>query len=239
MKNCSSLKFIVCLGLSFVATSCVVYHPHNVDIPLLQEQGEVELDASLSLSAPLMGAPALNASVSYAPFNHVGVQAAVSLANFPTYYAQGAAGGFLPFGNMVLEGYAGYGYGNTFHEIDKNVAEKTYRVTGHYSLVFGQVNFGWVNLVEGLLDVGFGLKGGVMYPDFGKYQVTGNEESTLLETHTDHHLLLQPQFVIRAGWKQVKLSLNIGAAHLTDWPESNNYFNYERISVGAGVHFEF
>ena len=41
MKNCSILKFIICLGLSFVATSCVVYHPHNVDIPLLQEQERI------------------------------------------------------------------------------------------------------------------------------------------------------------------------------------------------------
>lgn len=31
----------------------------------------------------------------------------------------------------------------------------------------------------------------------------------------------------------------MGYAYITDWTEAYNYFNYERMSVGLGVHFDF
>ena len=51
------------------------------------------------------------------------------------------------------------------------------------------------------------------------------------------HLLLQPQCVVRVGWQSVKISFNAGYAFLNDGPD-NNYFNYEKLSVGLGVHFD-
>ena len=69
--------------LALSTTSCVVYHPHNVDIPLLHEKGELQADASFSLSAPLLAAPALNASIAYAPMDVLGLQGGFEMAARP------------------------------------------------------------------------------------------------------------------------------------------------------------
>ena len=225
------------LTLSF--SSCVIYHPHNIDIPLLHEKGELEVDASVSLSAPLLGAPAANVSCSYAPFKSVGVQVAGSFSDINSFYVQAAAGGFHPMGHSVIEGYVGYGYGMSVHNTPQKKDETHYRVDGHYSLLFGQLNLGWVNLADGVFDIGFGLKGGLMSPVFEKTHVLENGETVFMEGFTGHNFLLQPQIMVRTGWKQIKLSFNMGYAYLTDWPDENNYFNYERISIGLGVHFDF
>lgn len=227
------------LLLTALATSCVIYHPHNVDIPLLHEKGEMELNASLSLSAPLLGAPAANVSFSYAPLNYVGLQTAVSFSDINSFYAQAAGGGFLPLGKTVIEGYAGYGYGTSVHNINSNLKDETVRVDGHYNLAFGQVNLGWVNLVDSTLDVGLGFKGGRLYTDFEKIQLLENGETSLMDNLNSIHFLAQPQLMFRVGWPHIKFSLNIAYAFLTNWPESNNYFNYDRFSVGVGMHFDF
>lgn len=239
MKRTSIILLALSLLLTVLTTSCIVYHPHNVDIPLLHEKGEMELDASLSLSMPLLGAPAANATFSYAPFNSVGLQAAVSLSDINSFYAQAAGGGFLPMGKTVIEGYVGYGYGTSVHNINSNLKDETIRVDGHYNLVFGQVNLGWVNLVDSTLDVGFGFKGGKLYTDFEKIRLFEDGETSLMDNLNSIHFLAQPQFMVRAGWQHIKFSLNIAYAFLTNWPESNNYFNYDRFSVGVGMHFDF
>lgn len=225
------------LTLSF--SSCVIYHPHNIDIPLLHEKGELAVDASVSLSAPLLGAPALNGTLSYAPLNHMGVQVAGSFSDINSFYAQAAAGGFIPMGNAVLEGYVGYGYGTSVHNTPQKMDDTHYRVDGHYGLLFGQLNLGWVNLANGIFDIGFGLKGGILSPDFDKKRVLEDGETEFMESYIGHNYLLQPQIMVRTGWKQIKFSFNMGYAYLTDWPEENNYFNYEHISIGLGVHFDF
>ena len=235
----NSIKSLICVILSLFATSCVVYHPHNVDIPLLHQKGELEVDANCSLSVPLLEGSAFNATVSYAPLNHVGVQVAGSFSDINSFYAQAAAGGFIPMGNAVLEGYVGYGYGTSVHNTPQKKDDTHYRVDGHYGLLFGQLNLGWVNLANGIFDIGFGLKGGILSPDFDKKRVLENGETEFMESFIGHNYLLQPQIMVRTGWKQMKFSFNIGYAYLTDWPEENNYFNYEHISIGLGVHFDF
>lgn len=202
MKKTSIILLALPLMLTTLFGSCVIYHPHNVDIPLLREKGEVDVDANFSMSVPLMGAPAFNGTLSYAPLNHVGVQAAASLSNINSYYLQAAGGGFLPMGsNAVLEGYVGYGFGTSVHK--SNISEdNTYRkVDGHYNLCFAQVNTGWVNLLGGIFDVGFGFKGGLMFPNFEQNFIHSDESVEFEDRFTGQHILLQPQFMIRFGWK--------------------------------------
>jgi hypothetical protein len=239
MKITSIIKLALPLLLTSLFGSCVIYHPHNVDIPLLREKGEVDVDANFSPSAPLLGAPAFNGTVSFAPLNHVGIQAAVCMSNANSFYMQAAGGGFLPMGdNAVLEGYAGYGFGTSVHKSDISGENSYNKVHGHYNLVFGQVNTGWVNLLGGIFDIGFGFKGGLMMPNFEKDLVHANGEVVKEKELTDSHVLLQPQFMVRMGWQQVKLSLNIGYAYLSNWHDTYGYFNFEPISVGLGVHFD-
>jgi hypothetical protein len=177
MKKKSIIKLALPLLLTSLFGSCVIYHPHNVDIPLLREKGEVDVDANFALSAPLLGAPAFNGTVSFAPLNHVGIQAAVCMSNANSFYMQAAGGGFLPMGdNAVLEGYAGYGFGTSVHKSEISGENSYNKVHGHYNLVFGQVNTGWVNLLGGIFDIGFGFKGGLMMPNFEKDLVKANGE---------------------------------------------------------------
>ena len=225
--------------LAGVVTSCVVYHPHNADIPLLHEKGEMQVDASASISAPLLAHPALNASFSYAPLNAVGLQASFSITELNTFYAQALAGAFHPFGKTVLEGYLGYGYGISCNDNINTIRDMHYRVDGYYNLYFGQVNFGWVNLVEGDVDFGVGIKGGMMQSQWEKVLLQEDGTEKLEETLDTPHLLLEPQMVFRIGGQKLKFSINVSYAYLTDWPNDNNYFNYERFSASLGLHFRF
>lgn len=234
-KNCLFLMLL----LAWLVSSCVVYHPHNADIPLLHEKGEMQLDASASLSAPLLAHPALNASFSYAPLQSIGLQASFSITELNTFYAQALAGTFFPFGKTVLEGYLGYGYGISCNDNINTIRDVHYRVDGYYNLYFGQVNLGWVNLVEGDIDFGVGVKGGVMQSLWEKVLLQEDGTEKLEETLDSPHLLLEPQLMFRIGGQKVKFSVNASYAYLTDWPTENNFFNYDRFSVSLGLHFRF
>ena len=239
MKRKAHTSLFLTLLLAGLASSCVVYHPHNADIPLLHEKGEMQIDASASISAPLLAHPALNASFSYAPLQDVGLQASFSITELNTFYAQALAGTFHPFGKTVLEGYLGYGYGISCNDNINTVRDIHYRVDGCYNLYFGQVNLGWVNLIEGDIDFGVGVKGGVMQSQWEKVLLQEDETEKLEETLDAPHLLLEPQVMFRIGGQKLKLSVNVSYAYLSDWPNENNFFNYERFSASLGLHFRF
>lgn len=237
-RNAHTVLFLTLL-LAGLASSCVVYHPHNADLPLLHEKGEMQVDASASLSAPLLAHPALNASFSYAPLSALGIQASVSVTNVNTFYAQALAGTFHPFGKMVLEGYLGYGYGMSCNNNINTVRDLHYRVDGHYNLYFGQVDLGWVSLLDGIIDFGMGVKGGMMHSQWEKVLLPEDSPETLEETFFGTHYLIEPQLMFRIGGQKVKFSINLSYAYLTDWPKENNFFNYERFSGSLGLHFRF
>ena len=239
MKRKTHSSLFSTLLLVGLVSSCVVYHPHNADIPLLHEKGEMQLDASASISAPLLAHPALNASFSYAPLQALGLQASFSITEWNTYYAQALAGTFFPFGKTVLEGYLGYGYGNSCNNNINTIRDVHYRVDGHYNLYFGQVNLGWVDLLDGEIDFGMGVKGGMMQSQWEKVLLQEDGTEKLEETLDTPHLLFEPQVMFRIGGQKVKLSINVSYAYLTDWPTENNFFNYDRFSASLGLHFRF
>ena len=229
---------IIAFAMSLFS-SCVVYHPHNTDIPLLREQGDLHLDGSLSMSAPLLAAPAINATVSYAPVNMLGLQAAASFTEVGTYHVQTAAGAFFPHGLSVLECYVGYAYGAFKHDTVSNLLNETYRTEGHYNLIFSQINFGWTGLDDDCIDVGMGLKFGLLTPTFDKYQLADDGTETPVIRYDTPSFLIQPQLMFRFGWPKFKFSFNVAYAALSDWPTEDNYFNYDRFSAGFGVHYKF
>ncbi|MBR3828537.1 MAG: hypothetical protein IKJ40_04520 [Bacteroidales bacterium] len=236
-KHCIRLAIIIIA--TFGISSCIVYHPHNAELPLLHKQGQMQAEGSLSMSAPLLVSPAINASFAYSPINKLATQAAVSITDFKNLYAQGAAGTYFPFGKAVLECYAGYGYGISYFDHRSESQTKKYYIDGHYNLVYGQVNFGWAELSDGDFDIGVGLKGGIMSPRWDKITIDDQGLRRIEETHDDAHFLLEPQLMLRFGWEQFKFSINASYAFLDGWPTDNNYFNYERFSVGLGIHFNF
>ena len=240
MKKLYSIRLVMPFLLAFGFSSCVVYSPHNADIPLLYERGQLQIDASASLSAPLLAVPAVNASVAYSPFNHVAVQGAASLSALNSIYAQGAVGTYFPFGNIVLECYAGYGYGYTnIDSIASTTASSGYRINGNYNLYYGQLNLGWAQLLDGYLDLGFGVKGGLLAPNWSRYKLSTDASNQVVAAHTDNHLLIEPQFILRLGGQHLKFTFNLSYAYLRGWPNSNIYLNYERISAALGIHYKF
>ena len=229
---------MTCL-LSFFHTSCVVYHPHPTDIPLLSEQGQWDVDANISMSAPLLVSPAINASVAYAPVNMLGLQAAASFTDVKDCHFQVAAGTWQTFGLAVLECYVGYAHGRSYNDTVSNLYHNTYYVDGYYNMPFSQINFGWKGLADNTIDVGFGLKGGLLNPHWNKIEMLDDGTEALAELHEEPHFLLEPQLMFRVGGEKIKISFNIMYAFLSNWPTENNYFNYERFGGGVGIHFTF
>lgn len=239
MKTSSLIRLFMPLLLAFTVSSCVVYHPHNVDISLLHQRGQLQLDGSLSLSAPLFAAPAVNATASYAPLNHMGVQAAASLTSPHYYYFQGAAGTWFTSGNFVAEGYLGYGYGRSLIDSASTSLTHNYQVDGNYDLYFGQINLGLADLANGHIDMGLGLKGGYLTPNFKQTEFLADGLTQEASTYADPSFLIQPQLMFRFGFSKLKFSFNLGYTYLTQWAFDNNYFNYDRLSLSAGVSYRF
>lgn len=227
---------IVSLLLTVLMSSCVMYRPHNIAIPLLEEQGDMQLDVSVTTSTPLLAVPTLDLSFAYAPLPLLGVQAAASVADFGNYHLQVAAGTYNKIGTSVLECYIGYARGASFDSTGST--NKHREISGYYNMVYSQINLGWNKVFDRNFDWGFGIKGGLMMPNWERVLIN-DEGTTLEETHDTPHFLLEPQLMMRFGNEKVKLTLSVSRAFLSEWPEDDNYINYNRMGFGAGVSFRF
>lgn len=222
----------------FLPSSCVMYHPHNVDIPLLQEPGEMQLDATVAMSAPLL-IPTANISYSYAPFKYVGMEAAANLTDWKNYHLQGAVGSYQPYNHFVLEEYLGLAYGYSHHE--NGTLENNHRtVEGPYRMFFSQINAGGVNLFGDNFDAGVGIRTGIVRPDWCNSVIDSTGAAVGEVEKLDRPLfVLEPQAMVRFGWEHFMFSFNFAFVFFADWPTENNFFNYDRFSMGLGFHFKF
>ena len=137
--------------LSATMSSCIVYHAPTTSLPLLAEKGEKQLEASLSASAPLGLAPALNVSFAYAPTDLLCTQAAVSFTNEKAFQAQLQAGIYKNFQPAVLEWYVGYAYGTSYSGKSSDLNKNNYYYDGYYQIPFTQLNFGFRKLLHGFV----------------------------------------------------------------------------------------
>lgn len=227
---------IVSLLILASLSSCVMYRPHNVAIPLLEEQGDMRLDASLTATTPLIASPTLDLSFAYAPLPLLGIQAAASVADFNNWQLQVAAGTYNPIGRSVLECYIGYARGSSFDSVSSSNHRR--EVSGYYNLFYSQINYGWNNLFNHHLDWGISLKGGLLSPHWERVLFNA-DGATLEDIHDSPHLLLEPQLMLRLGSESVKFTLSVSRAFISQWPENDNYLNYNRMGFGAGVSFKF
>lgn len=231
--------------LALTGTSCMMYHPHNVDIPMLHEQGDLRVDGSASLTLPLLDGSGMNATVSYAPLNHLGLLISGSVTDPQNCYAHAAVGTFWPFGKSVLECYVGAATGHSeYTQSGNNTSESTllrqgYYVSGPYNIVFGQLNFGWNNLLDDLIDIGVGLRGGALKPDWRHVDIDDEGAETLVDHKNSPLMLFEPQLVFRIGGEHVKMGFNVAYSLIPDWPTDNNYYNYSRFSVAIGLNYHF
>ncbi len=230
--------------LSFVSTSCVMYHPHSFDIPLLEEKGDMHVDANAAITFPLLDGSGLNATFAWAPLNMLGVQAAGSISDDGNYLIQAAAGTYQLFGSTVLECYIGAATGHSLYDKKKqdNNESKTnyYQIGGQYNMFFSQINVGWNHIANDHINIGLGVKGGLLRPNWSKNNYNPDTDTWTLDFKYDTpQFVLEPQLMFRAGGEQVKFSLNIAYSFIPNWPTDNSHINYTRFSFGAGVHFKF
>lgn len=235
--------------LSLMVTSCTVYHPQAVDIPLINHSGDTRVDASVSMSAWITpDVMNLNATVSHGFNDWLAGQVHVNYGG-DNYYGQVAPGYYLPLGSKsVLEAYVGYGYGGVNREDDddsKNYNDgspnrKSSEFFGHYHLPFVQFNLGWHDLVNSHLDIGFGFKAGAFLPDYEyhAYDESGAEIMSKREIYNNSNILLEPQVMLRVGGEKVKVSLKAGFAILSDFMNDEaKGMIYDFVTASLGLTY--
>lgn len=236
--------FAVIAGL--MVSGCSVYHPQSVDIPLINHQGDLRVDASLGMSWWLLpDAFTINGTASYGFTDHIAGQAHINWSG-DSWYGQIAPGYYLPFADVfVFEGYAGLGYGRgTRDNIDKDNsdnAKNNYSFSGNYYLPFVQGNLGVTAWALMHLDVAVALKAGLYLPNFDYFDVDGDNNTIpgTLENYGTTNFLLEPQLLIRFGGKFIRTNLKVGLCWMSDLSYSDTKFIYDYMTVSLGVTFCF
>ena len=225
-----------------VMCSCSVYHPQMTDVPLITHQGDGHAEYSASID--WMGVPIAienNLSISYGVTDWLAVQAAGSTDMGRGLYGQAAAGIYKAFGSAVVELYGGYGTGYCYND-DSKKSHSWYQ-QGRYQVGYGQLDFGWVGLIDGHLDIGFGLKGGMVYPDVTLWKEKVAEDgNTYMVRETDYkeqHLLVEPQLMLRVGGQHLKACIRLGCCDLTPVKKEAELLPYAPFSIAVGVNYRF
>ena len=188
-------------------SSCAVYYPQPVDIPLISEKGDLRIDAGgLLVSGVLVGG---HSTVSYGITNVLAAQVYASLDLVGRSYIQFAPGLFNSFENdRVIEFYGGYGFGADSWG-------------GSYQLAFSQFNIGKVGT---RFEHGFGLKGGYIFAQ--------NELYIHRNSPQENGWLIEPSVMLRYGNERVKFSTRINFL----WTESIPRENYMPLTMSVGVN---
>ena len=217
--------------LSTFATSCIMYQPQAVDIPLINHQNDIRIDGAVSAGYLLGIFPAINVTSSYG-FNNWGT--AQLHANWDLsrgYYLQAGAGAYMPYKNFVLEGYLGYGYGYKYYSKSDTSSPKK-EFFGNYQIPYAQRNMGWVDLANGKIDLGVGLKTGCYIPD-----ITDRWTSKEQKLINDPMLLFEPQAFFRVGGQHLKFTLRVS---MSFFPEDDGTgFLYAPFGASLGVNYRF
>lgn len=233
IRFCFFAAFALCL-----ATSCSVYHPQMVDVPLLTHKGDGHADLGVSMQWLLVPTSIeANVSGSYAATDWLAVQAAGVYDGSKTGYAQAAMGYYHPWEKFTFEAYLGGGLGHANSLGDKERETQKY-TEGDYRTLFVQLDAGWVSLLSGHLDLGMGVKGGLFFPDFVHYSATDSHGQRSMAQYDDMHTLIEPMLMLRVGGEHLKLSLKAGLTQLFR-KGADAQFDYSPIGVSAGINYRF
>lgn len=214
---------------SFLMLSCVAYQPQMVDIPLIHEKNDWRVDASASLVKTSVGT-----TVSYGLTDKMAVQmhGKVNIGDARDSYIQGSGGYYKHFQNdAVLELYGGIGYGNN-HTYSSGTGGD---LDGFQHLYFSQLNFGKINIANGKIDLGIGLKTGVLFSEMQDNDYYSNTPETGL-TYNHSMILGEPTAFIRFGGEHIKFNLKAGAVKMYQLSNTNHRFPFSWWNLGFGVN---
>ena len=215
------------LLLSLLAASCGVYSAQGTDIPLIDHRGMVNLNGNLSL-AHVQG----NASVGIT--DHLALATSFSFAERQKYYNQYMAGYYNPIGRGVLELYGGfgYGYGRQYYDHDPRMGVK-----GRYQIYFAQVDYGWNNLANNHIDLGFALKTGLLHSNL--HRIGTSTHYHYPELAPANHLLLEPSVQFRVGGQHLKFSITLAYSFISSSRMNNPaHFSYDPVNLLLGLNIK-
>lgn len=227
-------KTILCaLAATLMLSSCIVYHPQMVSLPLLKEKGETQIDASFSIDPLFL--PSANISAAHGLTDHLALQAAANLmpnGSNGCYYGQAAPGYYLPLPHsMVFEAYGGAGLGTSRYEPND---AKTEHYQADYQIGFAQCNFGFRDLTAAHIDLGIGLKGGIMHVNYSR-----EKADTPTKEGQGNTALIEPHLLVRLGGEHVKLTLQAGYTYLPQTYGQEAGFSYLPFNAALGMAFHF
>ncbi|HET8859814.1 hypothetical protein [Marivirga sp.] len=217
---------------SFLMLSCVAYQPQMADIPLIHEKKDLRIDAGLSLVKGNIGG-----TFSYGVSDKIAVQVHGNTMFDGTKhnYLQAAGGYYKHYNNnAVLELYGGLGYGNIYARQPSTGGH----MDGNQQLYFTQLNFGKISIDNGKIDLGIGLKTGLLFSEIqdNNYFYTPAEG----DLKYNYSILLgEPTAFIRFGGERIKFNLKAGAVAMHELSNSNQYFPFSWWNIGFGVNFNF
>ena len=233
--------FAAVAAVSLFAASCSIYHPQAVDMPLINHQGDLRIDANASASVWLILPDAinLNATASYGFNNWLSGQVHANYGG-DNWYLQAAPGAYMSLGGKaVFETYLGMGYGGSDHKDSGSGSDSSssqyYIYKGKYLLPFAQFNIGWRDL--GPVDIVFGVKTGAWLPDFeyNRYHADG----TVMEDRYVHYdtpnFLLEPQLQFGVGVQKAKFTMRVGYTWMSDLNDASDKMYHDFLTLGAGV----
>jgi hypothetical protein len=210
-------------------SSCIVYHPQTIDIPLISEKNDLRVDAGISV------VPSAHATISYGLTNKVSIQGFGSVGPDDRYYFQAATGLYKKHNkNKVMELYCGYGYGHGDAFKDANPGH----LFGNYQLYFAQYNYGIIANEKSNFETGIGIKSGLFHSsltDKNYYHLYSEPGSFI--TYQDNSLLLEPAGFIRIGGKKLRLSINLGGAILYKLTNSDKSIPNSYLNLGLGLNY--
>lgn len=218
--------------LSSLATSCIMYQPQAVDIPLINHQNDLRIDGSIGMGYLLGLFPTVNVTSSYGFSNWGAAQLHANWDLSRGYYLQAGVGGYVPIDKFVVEGYLGYGYGYKYYS-NSDTAAVPKEFFGNYQLPYAQLNFGWVDLAKGHIDLGAGIKSGCFIPDITDRWTTKGEEKLI----TKSSALIEPQLFFRVGGEHLKFVIRVSMTIFPD--DEGTQVLYAPFGASVGLNYRF
>jgi len=215
--------------ISLLLSSCIVYHPQTIDIPLISKKNDLRVDAGISVI------PSAHATISYGLTNKISIQGFGSIGSDDRYYLQAATGLFKKHNkNRVTELYGGYGYGHGDAFKDANPGH----FFGNYQLYFAQFNYGQIASENSNFEIGFGIKSGLFHSSLtDKNYFNVYSESGPFVTYHDNSILFEPAGFIRIGGKRLRFSVNLGGAILFKLTNTDKSIPNSYLNLGLGLNY--
>lgn len=228
------MKHLIPILLIFLCCSCgnAYYMAKAPTVPLLQEKGDMAVSGNLQIS-PILFTGAANLDASYAVTDHLAVQAMGQICDGKEdYYMHAAVGYFLPIReHQEFEAWAGAGKGLSIAGKEETAgnAHTTHFVSQQY---FAMLNYGFHDLTRAHIDLGIGLRGGVM-----PFHLTSVHHSTgVAEVDQDYApFFFEPQFFFRIGSEHVKFQLQVLYTTINSYITQNSIPNLLASPVHANV----